>query len=368
MKITCTKERLLEGISIAEKISGKNLTLSVLNGVLLEATGKQFFIKATNLELGVEITIPADVEKEGKIVVPGSVLHGTLGAMFGVSPVTLKEINGNLTVLSPEGGATIKGQAVEDFPLIPKLTNGQTFILPTEHLIRGIRSVVYSASVSSIKPEQTSICIYQEDRGLVFTATDSFRLAEKKIAVSATIPEFDSILIPARNTVEILRVLEQSKNETVEIRLLRSQIAFKVDGVYLTSRLVDGVFPDYRQVIPKNFVTEAVVLKQDFVQVLKKLAIFADKSNQISMHLSPSEKTFILEARNADVGESRDTLRGSVTGDPLDINFNYRYIVDCFQSIGSDSVTLSFGGIGRPLAIRGVSDASFLYLAMPMNK
>ena len=368
MKITCTKERLVEGIAIAERISGKNLTLPVLNCVLLESVGKQFVVRATNLELGVEVMIPAEVEGEGKIAVSGSVLHGTLGASLNTSPVTLKESDGNLLVKSGEGDSTIKGQSVEDFPVIPQLSEAQTFSLPKEHLIRGIRSVAYSASVSSIKPEQTSIYIYQDNDAIVFVATDSFRLAEKRVVVGTKIPDFESILIPARNTTEVLRILEQSSGDSVEVRLQSSQIAFKIDGIYLTSRLVGGTFPDYRQVIPKNNVVEAVVLKQDFVQVLKKLAIFADKSNQVGMHLKPSDNSFTLDARNADVGESMDTLTGSVTGDPLDINFNYRYIVDCFQSIPTDSVTLSFGGLGKPLVIRGVSDPSFLYLVMPMNK
>lgn len=367
MKIVCTKDRLAEGIAIAERVSGKNLTLPVLNCILLEATSKLFMVRATNLELGIEVVIPAEVEGEGKIAVSGGVLHGTLGASLNTGPVTLKESEGNLLVQSGEGGSTLKGQSADDFPVIPQLSDAQVFSLPKEHFIRGIRSVVYSASVSSIKPEQTSVYIYQDNDAIVFVATDSFRLAEKRVVVGAEMVEFDPILIPARNTIEILRVLEQSEGDAVEIRLRNSQIALKIDGVYLTSRLVDGVFPDYRQVIPKSGVTEAVVLKQDLVQVLKKLSIFADKSNQVSMHLKPGG-LFTLEARNADVGESTDTLAGSVTGDPLDINFNYRYIVDCFQSIPTDSVTLTFGGLGKPLIIRGMGDSSFLYLVMPMNK
>ena len=367
MKIRCTRDRLLEGVSIAEKVSGKNLTLPVLNSILIEAREKQLTLKATNLELGVEVTIPADIEKEGSLAVSGSVLQATLGAVVGDTPITLDGNDGNLLVVAGGGSATLKGQSIEDFPTIPQLSGAQTFTIPAGDFARGVRSVIYSASVSAIKPEQGSVYIYRDNKDICFAATDSFRLAEKKIEVSEGVPEFESILIPARNLVEILRVLDL-RGGNVEIRLGNSQIAFKVDGVYLTSRLVDGVFPDYRQVIPKNAVTEAIVLKQDLVQLFKKLSVFADKSNQVSMHLDPSQKSFVLEARNADVGETKDSLLGQVTGDSLDINFNYRYIAECFQSIPTDSISLSFGGLGRPLIIRGVSDPSFLYLAMPMNK
>jgi len=367
MKIRCTKDRLLEGVTIAERISGKNLTLPVLNGILIETQGKQLTLKATNLELGVEIVIPADVEQEGKISVSGSVLHGVLSSVPGDSPVTLTENGGNLSIAAGGGSATLKGQVTEDFPTIPRLSDAHVFTLEAGEFARGVRSVIYSASASTIKPEQASVYIYRDNKDVCFAATDSFRLAEKKIEVKEGVPEFDPLLIPARNLSEVLRVLEASGG-SVEVHVGDSQIAFRVDGIYITSRLVDGVFPDYRQVIPKNAITEAVVLKQDLVQVFKKLSVFADKSNQVSFHLEPAKKSFVLEARNADVGETQDSLLGQVTGDPLDINFNYRYVAECFQSIPTDSVSFSFGGLGKPLIIRGASDPSFLYLVMPMNK
>lgn len=369
MKIKCTKERLLQATTTAERISGKNLTLPVLNALLLEASGKSFVIKATNLELGIEVSVPAEVEAEGSVAVSGSVLHGTLGALVGDPPVVLAERDGNLLVEAGGGAATLKGKPADDFPTIPKLTEAESFTVPAERFARGVRSVVYSASVSAIKPEQASVYLYKDNNQLCFVATDSFRLAEKKIEVGGSVPDFDPILVPARNMVEILRVLDQVGGD-VEIRLGGSQIAFQLDGVYLTSRLVDGAFPDYRQVIPKNAVTEVVVLKQDIVQLFKKLSVFSDTSNQVSLHLEPGKggDAFRLEARNADVGETKDGLAGEVTGDPLDINFNYRYIAECFSSIPTDSVTLSFSGLGRPLVVRGLSDPSFLYLVMPMNK
>lgn len=368
MKITCTRERLIQGITIAERVSGKNLTLPVLNCVLLEVVGGRLCVRATNLELGVEVVIPAELSGEGKIAVSGSVLVGVLGSLSHNGPVTLVAEGGNIVLQSPQGISTIKGQPADDFPVIPQLSEAKSFTLPKDHLIRGIRNVVYSASTSSIKPEQTSIYIYADDGCIVFAATDSFRLAEKRVEVKGEVPNFEPLLVPARNAVDLLRVLEAVPEEHAEVRLLSNQIALRLGNVYVTSRLTDGTFPDYRQVIPKQTVAEAVLLKQDVIQVLKKLSIFADKSSQVSVHVKPASGVCSFESRSADVGESEDVLRGTVTGEPLDINFNYRYLLDCFQSLPVDSVKFSFGGVGRPLVIRGVSDPSFLYLVMPMNK
>jgi DNA polymerase-3 subunit beta len=137
----------------------------------------------------------------------------------------------------------------------------------------------------------------------------------------------------------------------------------------VVSRVIDGVFPDYRQIIPKGYATEAVVLKQDLLNALKISNIFSDKFNQIHLTIDPKGKIFQIQTKNSDVGENVTNVDAALTGDKVEINFNYRYISDCFQSIDADSVSLQFGGMNRPMVIRPVSgDQTFMYLAMPMNR
>jgi len=301
------------------------------------------------------------------MAVPGSVLLNTLSALYEGKTVTLAERGGNLLIKTPHGTTTIKAQPHEDFPSIPKPTGAKTFTLPAEMLTEGFRSVWYSASISSVKPELSSVYVYPYDGKTYFVATDSFRLAEKAIVSKSGVPEFDALLVPFKNIGEIIRVLEQVRGD-VSVSLTQNQISFSFDETYLTSRLVDGTFPDYKQIIPKEFVTEATVLKQDLLNILKKTTVFSDNFHQVRFKLDPEKKVFTLSSKNSDVGEAIDDVPASLSGDPLEISFNYKYLLDVFQSIHTDSVTLSFSGKSRPLVIRGVAEPSFLYLVMPMNK
>jgi DNA polymerase-3 subunit beta len=360
------KEKLAEAISKAEKITGKNLTLPVLGCILLEATNRQLIIRATNLDLGIEISIPVKVEKEGKVAVPGSTLNSLIANVFGGKNVILEVVDGNLKVTTESNTTVIKSLNFEDFPTIPLQNPEKVFSLQTQDFIKGIKSVWTSSALSSMKPELSSVYIYSDEDELFFVATDSFRLAEKKIK-SAKAKEIGSLLIPVKNISDIIRILDSIKGD-VDVALSKNQISFKHDGVYLTSRVVDGVFPDYNQIIPKGNKTTVTLIKQDLSNALKLATIFSDKFNKLSINAHPSEKKFQLTTRNADIGENTNKLDAVLEGEDIDINFNYKYITDCFQSIEADSITLEFNGLNRPLVIRGVNDTSFLYLVMPINK
>ncbi len=367
MKIEVPHERLLKAVSLAEKVSGKNLTLPVLNCLFLLVKGGILIIKSTNLDIGVEIKIPVKVFSEGEVAVSGSVLQHTLSSIYEGKTVSLSIKDGNLLVSTTNSKTLIKAQPHEDFPTIPHPQDAQVFKIDPHVFIDGIKSVWYSASLLSIKPELSSVYIYQYDKKIYFVSTDSFRLAEKYIPIKNSIPEFDPILIPFKNVPEIIRILENS-DEEVEVAMTQNQISFSYDSVYITSRLIDGTFPDYKQIIPKDIKTEVVVLKQDVVSVLKKTTIFSDTFNQLRFNTQVAQKRFTISSKNTDIGETVDIVHAAISGESLEISFNHKYLTDCFQAIHSDSVSFSFGGLSKPLVIRGVSDTSFLYLVMPMNK
>lgn len=367
MKIECVKEKLTTAIAQADKVTGKNLSLPVLACVMLEASGSTLSIKATNLDLGIDISIPAKVIEGGRVAVPGNILSAFLNNTQYVKNIVLETTStGILKITTEKTSTTIKSLPLEDFPSIPEVSKEHSFKIKSSDLARGLKSVWYSSSVSSIKPELSSVLVKCENDTLVCAATDSFRLAEKRVKLKGQKP-FESILIPFKNVQEIIRNLD-TVNDDVLFSVTKNQIAVSYDGVYLTSRVIDGVFPDYQQIIPKDSSTEAVVLKDDLVQSFKIANIFSDKFNQINLKVEPSKKNFEIKTSNADLGESVNKVDATVKGDDVAVNFNHKYVTDCFQSLATDSVSLTFNGLNRPLVIRGVGDSSFLYLVMPMNR
>src|SRR5581483_6798929 len=367
MKLEGLKEKLSTAISLAEKITAKSATLPVLKCVLFVAETNNLIIKATNLDIGIELEVPVKTEEKGEVAVPGSVLNNFINSSLEDKNIRFETKEGNLKVSTRRHQTLIKAVPHQDFPSIPKVENGQKITFNTKDLIRGFKSVWYSASVSSMKPELSSVFIYPDHDEVVFVATDSFRLAEKRLKIKNK-KDFSQILIPFKNIPEIVRVLEQTGEAQVELSLNKNQLSFELPGIRLFSRVVDGIFPDYKQIIPKESTSEAVILKQDLINALKIANIFSNNFNHISLSLSPKNKLFELSSRNGEVGESQDKLEAALKGEDLEISFNYKYINDCFQSIDADSVQLTFSGPNKPLLIRGVNDRSFLYLVSPMNK
>lgn len=364
MKLECEIEKIKSAIYQTERITGKNLTLPVLNSILFIASGKSLKLRATNLSLGVEIEIPAKIEKEGIVAVSGSILVGIFSNIFQNENISLEEKDGNLLIKTKKSQIKLKCQPNDDFPTIPRVS-GNTFEIDSKKLIDGIKSVYYSSSVSDIKPEISSVYFYSKEDNLIFVSTDSFRLAEKKIKIK-NLEEIPGILIPFKNIPEILRIFGEFSGE-IKICFNKNQISFSSDNVYLTSRVIDGIFPDYTQIIPKEFKTECVVLKQDLLNALKLSNIFSDKFNQVNLSIKPKTKIFELSSQNNEVGENKTHLDAAVSGEDTEVSFNYKYFVDCFQSINTDSISIKLSP-GRPIVVSGVSDNSFIYLIMPMNR
>ncbi|MBU1046343.1 DNA polymerase III subunit beta [Patescibacteria group bacterium] len=365
MKIKCITEKLINAVSKTEKMIGRNMNLPVLNCILLEAKANKLVLKATNLDLGVEISINAEVSEEGIIAVPGVIFKNLLSNISN-EKINLEVKNENLFIITNSNTSTIKAQSNEDFPSIPKIKGEKKISLDSKQLTKGLKSVWYSASISTIKPELSSVCINIEDDFIYFIATDSFRLAETKIPVISK-ENIENILIPFKNVPDIIKVFDDIDGD-IDIEISKNQISFTYNGIYLTSRIVEGSFPDYKQLIPKEFTTEAVVLMEDFIKVFKLINIFSDKFNQVNFNIEPSNKKFEITSRSDEVGENINNVSAALSGEDLGLHFNYKYITDCFQSIHTDSIMLQFNGIGKPMIIRGVSDNQFLYLVMPMNK
>ncbi len=368
MKLELGLEKLKEVISLVERAAGKHLSLPTLSCILIELTKSSVTFRATNLEIGVEVVVAAKTDGEGKVAVPAHILSSFLSQNHTKGQSVVLELdNGNLVVTLNKSKAVIKTLPPDDFPPIPEVIDGKEYVLAPAPLIKGFKSVYYSASISGVKPELSSIYMYNDADSLVFAATDSFRLAEKKIKPQKVV-SIEGTLIPFKNTSDIIQVLEKI-GQDVTMKMGKNLVSFEGRGIRVVSRVIDGTFPDYRQIIPKGFLTEAIVLKEDLLSALKISNIFSDKFSQTKLSVNPKKASFEVQSKNNDVGENKTNIDAALSGEPVEVTFNYKYIVDCFQSIDADSISLQFNGIGRPMVIRPVSgDQTFLYLVMPMNR
>ncbi|MCK5096324.1 MAG: DNA polymerase III subunit beta [Candidatus Pacebacteria bacterium] len=366
MKVTCVREKIQERISQAEKLAGKNVGLPILGALLLKAEKDTIVIRATNLDVGAEFRVPAKVKEKGEVAIPAGIASSIFSSLFSGKNIDLEVVNNNLVVSTEKNTTLIKSIKGDEFPTIPHIKEGVSFTLPAKNIATGVKSVWYASAVSDIKPEISSVYMYHKGADIVFVATDSFRLAEKKVKDSG-VCEFEGVIIPVKNIREIIRIIENISGNC-EVLFDKNQITFATEDVFLTSRIVNGVYPDYHQIIPKEFSSQVTVLKDDITNALKLTNIFADKFNKVNIKADAGRNVFEISSRNNDTGENMTTVDAVIKGDSFDVNFNYKYILDGFQSIHQDSVILKYDAKREVLIMQGVSDASFVYLVKPMNK
>ena len=364
MKIECEIEFFKKAVMQADKATSKNAALPILTTILFETGNNSITLKSTNLSLGVEITIPAIIHTKGAVAIPSQTILNSILGNISKGKIILELIDNNISLTTKQNTSLIKTIPHNDFPIIPHI-EGSSFTILAEKIINGIKNVSYSASVSDIKPEISSVYIYPDNEDIVFVSTDTFRLAEKKI--KAITPDFNGFLIPFKNINDLVRIFNEIEGE-ISVLFNTNQIAFKGKGIYCTSRIIDGVFPDYHQIIPKKHETQAIILKQDIIDALKVATVFSDKFNQITFTINPKDALFEVSSKNSDVGETNTSLIASLEGNSIITHINYRYLFDCFQSITDDSISIEFSGANKPIIIKGINDHSFTYLIMPMNR
>lgn len=366
MIITLNKKEFSEGVQtvarFAERRSG---TLPVLAGIAIIAGDDGIKLRATNLETGIDLKVEGTIKSDGVVALPASTLRDIASSLSGTGTLTLEHAGDTVTVTTGNGRSTLKTLAYEDFPTLPLPESPKAqFELPGALLRSLVNAVVSYASVSTVRPELASVLLKSEGSTLTAVATDSFRLAEKKISLPGSVSEF-SMLIPAKNATDIMQTLP---DEPIQISVDEHQCAFYWKRGVITTRLVMANYPDYTQIIPKSFVSEATVLKKDFEAALKRTAIFSDAFQKVRMGFDSGAKAVALSAQNADVGDSNESIPASVNGDAVELSFNHRYLSAPISAVVTESITLSASGIGRAMVMRGSGDQSFLYLVMPMNQ
>lgn len=366
MKIECRIEDLKKCVQSIDRITSTNITLPILETILITVTKKQCIIRATNMQLGVEMEVPVKVEIEGTVAIKSSILNSFLSNQSQSGFITLESEQDNLIISTSTSNARVNTLPYEDFPTLPHIPDGEYITIPREIFTTGVPAVVYSASVSEIRPEMSSVYIYHNDGEVKLVATDGFRLAEKKIPLTTTIP---TLIIPHKNAIEISKILSGSNN-TIEIKTTKTQLVITdvVAGIYITSRIIDGVFPDYQQIIPKEHKTDVVLLKNDIVNTIKTSNIFTDKFNHIILSIDKNTNSVVISSKSSDVGVFTSSIPATINGESIEMSINYKYLNDCLNIIQDESIRFSFTVKEKPMVIQPLHDLNFLYLIMPLNR
>ncbi|MBI4088928.1 DNA polymerase III subunit beta [Candidatus Kaiserbacteria bacterium] len=366
MIISLDKKIFIESVQIVSRFTERrNITLPVLSSILIIAGDEGIKMRATNLETGIDFKLDGNIKSKGVVAVPASVLQQIANSLSQEGDITLEHTGDIVSLTSGMGKSSIKTTPYDDFPSIPFPENPQNRIVLPGILLKNLLTPITScASTSTVRPELASVYLSIEGGVLTAVATDSFRLMEKKVPLSNKGTQ-GKFLIPAKNAFNIAQALPQ---EDIIMSFNEHQCAFVSTGGMFVSRLTNAVYPDYRQIIPKESIVEATVLRKDFDAALKRTTIFSDSFQKVRISFNPKKNTLLFFARNADIGESTETLLAHISGNPLDIFFNHRYLSAALALTDAESLSLLAAGVGRPLIIKGVGDTSFLYLVSPMNQ
>lgn len=366
MNISIEKKKFGDAVhTVARFAERKSATLPALSSILIIAGDEGIKMRATNLETGIDLKIEGVCTTKGVVAIPATILQQIAGSFTQEGKITIEHTGDTISIVSGNSKSSIKTIPYEDFPSIPFPENPKNRIVLPGVLLRSLfTSIASCASSSTVRPELASIYISIEGGVLTAVATDSFRLAEKKIPLANKGTQ-GKFLIPAKNALDIAQALPDND---IILSFDEHQCAFVGDSGMLVSRLTNAVYPDYRQIIPKESIVEAVVLRKDFESALKRTTIFSDTFQKVRISFDQKKSLISLFAKNADIGESAETLHAQIHGSDLELSFNHRYLSAVLALTSAESLSLVAAGIGRPLIIKGVGDTSLLYLVSPMNQ
>src|SRR6058998_1622597 len=362
IKVVCQREELSQKLGIVARAVSTRASVQILSGVLLRAEGGRLHLAATDMELSLRSSVEAQVEGEGSVVVPGRLL-ADLVRLLPESEVTIeyRAEESVVHVTSGSSTSTLHTYAADDFPRLPDLDAVGTFTVDRESLLDTVSRVARSASRDESRPVLTGILVRFESGKLVMAATDSYRLAVKETALGGDLPELEAI-IPARALDEVRRIAAGS--ESIELGMLDNHAVFGVNGVWLTTRRIDGQFPNYTQLVPEAFEHEVRMAREELLDVVRRTAVMAQRNSPLRLRFAEGELT--ISAQTQDVGESRETLPVPFSSDPLEIGFNAEFLREGIESVSTDDIQLRLISPLRPGLIRAEGD-DFWYLIMPIR-
>jgi DNA polymerase-3 subunit beta len=370
MKLICLQENLKKGLNNVSNITGKNLTLPILNNILLSVDKKQLKLSTTDLEMAIISQIQCKIEKEGSITIPAKLLVNFINNL----PNNKIEINikNNIVSLKCENyNSTIKGLDAKDFPIIPKIKNEQIIEISSYEFKNALEQVIGFVSVSDIRPEISGVLFdFGNEKRIKFVATDSFRLGEKILNIKNNKikkEEIKSIIIPYKTAQELIKIISNSEDATLKISIENNQILFDLTETQIISRLIEGNYPNYQQLIAKQFDTTAIIKREELIKAVKIGSFFSSKINDVRLKIDSKKSQIEVFSQDIELGENSSEIKGEIKGKDVEIIFNHKYLLDGLNNISTEKIVIGFNGETSPGIIRPESKDDFTYIIMPIK-
>lgn len=364
MKIECTQENLSKALAQVGRMVGTRGTLPVLGNILLQIEKGRLKVAATDLELGIQTWIGGKVFEDGGITVPARLMIDFVTTNTDTI-ITLSTKDQTLTLTSDHFSANIKGIDAGEFPLIPEVKGLFEISLPASELREAIQQTVFATAIDETRPVLTGVLFKNIGTHIKLVATDSYRLAERTLNLPSKAATF-AIIVPSRTLQELHRMLHEHI-EKVRVVIGENQILFTFSETEFISRLIDGTFPDYEQIIPKQDTTSIDLHKQNFGQVMKMASFFARESaNNVQVKVADGEGIEVT-AISPQLGDTVSHLTGTVQGEPVEIAFNAKFILDALAIFPTEDIQLGLSGKLQPGVLRPKGRKDYLYLIMPLR-
>ncbi len=374
MKIEVLREKINQAISAVGRVAIKNVNLPILEGVMIKADDSAVHLLATDLEVGMEVSTLAKVSKPGQAVVPARILSA-LGRLMSDDKLILEMNKGALLIKDSDNEISLQTMKTDDFPAIPHPDKRLAVEVDGPSLSQGLKQVADCASSSSSRPEISGVYFKFKGDQLTIAATDSYRLAEKKTNLASAVKKEWELILPAKTASHLVGVLGESE-KAVQITADDNQMEFSTIlgeapldlKIRIVSRLIEGTYPRYEEVIPQKSPISIKVDRHELLSKIKAASLLSDQTYEIKLILDTKQKRLKVEARSSRVGEFRSSLSAEIEGgDDLEIAFNGRFLSDALMNINSSDVQLGFTDSDKAALIRSGDDRSYLYVLMPIR-
>ena len=365
MKVSLPREQLHSRLQIAGRAVSTRTAMPSLGGILLNASGSELELRSTDVELSLILSTEATVESEGSVLLPGRLLADVVRSLSGTE-VTLALRPEERDVEISAAGSTFHLRTLQsdEFPRLPEF-EGETVKMPAGPLAETVDRVARAASRDEVRPILTGVLVTANEKTLTMVATDSYRLSVKHTELEQPIASELEANVPARAMRELSRLIAQEGADEVEIAVQRNQILFRVAGVILASRLIEGQFPSYRQLLPETFEHEVRLPREELLDVTRRVSQLAQRTAPLRMAFAEGELT--VAAETPDVGDAKESMPAPYDGEPLEIAFNPQFLIEGVESVDTDEVAIQLTSPLRPGLLRPLGREDFSYLVMPIR-